>query len=229
MLELVNIKSGYHSELVLKGIDLQAEPNTIHGVLGVNGAGKTTLFRTICGDLNRRDGKILWQGKPVRRGHTSFLVTKPNFYPYMKGKEYLSLVARANPNFDYEEWNALFDLPLEAMVREYSTGMKKKIAFLAAIAQDRPVMILDEPFNGVDLESNEKLMKIIQRLRSAERVILLASHMIDSLVQIADRISLLHDGRIQQTVEQRDFSSWSQQLKSELLGQIAGQLDQLLP
>lgn len=229
MLELQNIKTGYGQGLVLKGASLSIQPGDLHGILGVNGAGKTTLFRTICGDMTAQEGEVKWMSKTLKRKDCSYLVTKPNFYPYMTGKEYLSLISRNKSNFDYLQWNELFQLPLDAMVREYSTGMKKKIAFLSNIAQDRPIMILDEPFNGVDLESNEKLMEIIQRLRNENRVILLASHMIDSLAAIADKISLLDQGVFQETIEKEQFDTWSQQFKSEMQGQIAGQLDQLLP
>lgn len=228
MLELKNIKTGYGNNWVLENLNLTVHPGEVHGILGVNGSGKTTLFRTICGDLKKAAGSVSWMGQPLQRKETSFLIAKPNFYPYMKGKEYLSLVSRNNPTFDFLKWNELFDLPLEAMVREYSTGMKKKIAFLGNIAQDRPIMILDEPFNGVDIESNEKLLRIIKRLRNDRRVILMASHMIDSLVESSDRISLLDSGRFDQTVEKSNFTEWSKEIKSTLQGQIEGQLDELI-
>lgn len=228
MLELKNIKTGYGSNWVLENLNLTVHPGEIHGILGINGAGKTTLFRTICGDLKKAEGSVSWMEQPLKRKDTSFLIAKPRFYPYMKGKEYLSLVSRNNPSFDFRKWNELFDLPMEAMVREYSTGMKKKIAFLGNIAQNRPVMILDEPFNGVDIESNEKLLKIIQRLKNDRRVILMASHMIDSLVESSDRISLLDKGRFDETVEKQNFAEWSKKIKSTLQGQIEGQLDELI-
>lgn len=228
MLKAENITVGYGSKFVLQETNFESLENEIHGILGINGAGKTTFFRALNRDLALASGTCTLEGERLSRSDISFLETKPNFYPYMTGKEYLHLIAHQNHSFDFNSWNALFELPLDAMVSDYSTGMKKKIAFLGCIAMDRAVFILDEPFNGVDLQSNEKLKKIITRLKTDGKTILISSHMMDSLLEITDRISLLQNGKFAKAVEKGEYKGWAEEVKSKLHGHIDAQLDELM-
>src|SRR5690606_16503530 len=134
-----------------------------------------------------------------------FLETEYFFYSYMKGREYLELLSAKNDHFDIEKWNGIFELPLHELIDTYSTGMKKKLAFLGVLALDRPVLILDEPFNGVDVESNEKLFQILLRLKNTGKIILLSSHILSSLTGICDKISCLEEGTFLKTYSQGEF------------------------
>jgi len=113
-------------------------------------------------------------------------------------------------------------------VENYSTGMKKKLAFIGVIAMDRPILILDEPFNGVDIESNEKILQLLIRLKSTNKIIIIASHIIESLTRICDKINLLENGVIKTTYEKNEFSILENELKDKIKLKIDEALDGLI-
>jgi len=228
MLLVDNVRAGYGAEEVLKGISFQADTGEVHGILGVNGSGKTTLFRVLNGWLPKTDGTISFGKVSLSPSQIGFLETDPYFYPYMKGSEYIALMQRHGRDFDVAGWNAIFDLPLDRLADEYSTGMKKKLALLGLLAQDRPFFILDEPLSGVDIESNIKIQEIIIRLKNQDKVVMLSSHMIEALVQVCDKISLLSEGRIKKTYVKSEFAQLSDLVTDEIKSTLDGQLDQLL-
>ncbi|MEM6966172.1 MAG: ATP-binding cassette domain-containing protein [Bacteroidota bacterium] len=216
MLEIKNLRVSYGKKEVLKDISLSFSSGKVHGILGVNGAGKTTLFKTIYGFKKANAGVRTFQNRPLKNQDIAFLETSNFFYPLMTGKEYLQLLGFRSSDFSIDRWNQLFELPLGEYVENYSTGMKKKLAFVGMMALDRPILILDEPFNGVDIESNEKILQILMRLKQAGKIIIIASHIIESLTRICDRIDLLEQGVIKETFEQRDFPILEKQLKEKI-------------
>lgn len=228
MVEINKLQVTYGANEVLKGIDLTCLPAEIHGILGMNGAGKTTLFRTLYGFKDKKSGTCQLDGAPLSNKAISFLETSPFFYSYMKGKEYLEIIALRNKDFDIEKWNRLFDLPLDDLIETYSTGMKKKLAFLGIISLDRPVMILDEPFSGVDVESNEKIFQILERLKKQGKIILLSSHILESFTGVCDKISVLKAGLIENTYVKPEFASLEQKLKAEIRQGVEQVLDDLM-
>ncbi|MBL7798244.1 MAG: ATP-binding cassette domain-containing protein [Saprospiraceae bacterium] len=203
----------YGKNQVLKNLSMNVPEGEIHGILGRNGAGKTTLFRLIANWLPAPAGAITWQGAPVQKRQTAYLETAPYFYPYLKGVEYLRLI-RDEPQ-QIETWNKLFDLPLDDLIDGYSTGMQKKLAFIGVLLQDRPILILDEPFNGVDLAGNEMMMAVIRRRRNNKGITLISSHILHTLTHVCDRISLLEHGQIAPTFELKDFAALEKLVREE--------------
>ncbi|BDS14396.1 ABC transporter ATP-binding protein [Aureispira anguillae] len=193
-------------------------PGEIHGVLGMNGAGKSTFFNSICGLKSIDSGECLYHNKWVNSDQIAFMQTHTYFYPYMQGIEYLNLIGKQNPDFDPFHWNKIFELPLYQLIENYSTGMKKKLVFMGVLAQNRPILILDEPFNGVDIESNEKIIQILEYLRDKGSTILLSSHIIHSLTDCCDKVSYLKNGQFAKTYLKNDFKDL-QSLVKELVSQ----------
>ena len=228
MLAINDLHFSYASQKVLQGLSLQMPAGQIHGILGMNGAGKTTLFNVLYNRLVPEQGSFHFNEIPLLPQSIAYQETQSYFYPYLKGREYLELIARTKPDFVIEKWNGLFELPLESLIDGYSTGMKKKLAFLGVLAMDRPILLLDEPFNGVDVESNEKLFRILQRLRNKGKLIILSSHIIQSLTGIADKIHFLQEGLIQRTYPAAIFPQLELELKELIGGQIQQKLDELL-
>ena len=227
MLAVKNLEVGYSDVAILKGVNLEAHSGEIHGILGVNGSGKTTLFRTINGWLPKWSGSIILNENPLKKQQISYLETEPYFYPYIKGIEYIRLLKKNNENFVIQDWNQLFDLPLDRLAQEYSTGMRKKLGLLGLLAQDRQLLILDEPLNGVDIESNVKFKEVILRLKTLNKVILLSSHMLESLIEICDKISLLSNGVIERTYVRDEFPHLEQLIRSHIKSKLDNQLDEL--
>ena len=150
--------------------------------------------------------------------------TEPFFYPYMSGGEYLQLLG-AHPK-KIEELNTVFALPLDRYAQSYSTGVRKKLAFLGVIALDRPILLLDEPFNGVDLEGNQMMLQLIQAMKS-QKVILIASHLLEALMQMADVIYELRDHTLSAPMQPEQFNelkSRMQQKNNTAVGKLVDML-----
>lgn len=227
MLILQEVGHSYGEQRVLDSISLEIAAGEIHGILGMNGAGKTTLFRCLYGQLQPQRGDCRWMGEPTSHRNIAFLETENYFYPYIKGIEYLKLLSQKT-QFDIEGWNRIFQLPLDRLVDNYSTGMKKKLAFLGVLALQRPILLLDEPFNGIDIESNEKIRQILLRLQESGKTIILSSHIIPSLTDLCDNISYLSEGRLQQTYTKPQFGELERQLRLKIQQNLDAQLEGLI-
>ncbi|MDC0230819.1 ABC transporter ATP-binding protein [Aureispira] len=223
MLKIENLSVSYQKERILNDLKMEFLPGEIHGILGMNGAGKTTFFNSICGIKSINNGTCLYEGEWVNSDHIAFMQTQTYFYPYMQGIEYLELLSLTS-DFDPHHWNKLFELPLNKLVENYSTGMKKKLAFMGVLAQRKPIVILDEPFNGVDIESNEKIIQILNYLRKKGCMVLLSSHIIHTLTDCCDKVSYLKNGKFAQTYLKDDF----RELKSLVKDLVSQDVDHVI-
>ena len=138
--------------------------------MGANGAGKTTLFKCISG-LEKYEGEIHSDLSPLK-DHLGLLWTVPFMFSKITGREYIRLLGNAR-NIDIENIDNknIFELPLDRFAAQYSTGMKKKLALTAVLLQKNQVFILDEPFNGVDIQSNMMIEKIIMAITSKQPIL----------------------------------------------------------
>jgi len=206
MIKIENLKVNYsNNNNVLNELCLEISSNTIHGLVGLNGSGKTTLLNTIFGLKNKILGTIQYNDENIKRNNIAYLETTNYFYPRITGKEYLNILKTQNANFDSDKWNTLFELPLNKLIDDYSTGMKKKLALMGIICLNREVLILDEPFNGVDLETVQKIKTLLLKLK-IKKTIIITSHILESLLPICDSISYLNDGKIEFTKGKKNFS-----------------------
>jgi len=204
MIKINNLTVNYGNHNVLNQLRMEIQSNTIHGLVGLNGSGKTTLLNTVYGLKNKATGTIQYNDKDIKRKNIAYLETINYFYPRITGKEYLNIFKTQNPNFDVDKWNTLFELPLKKLIDDYSTGMKKKLAIMGIICLNREVLILDEPFNGVDLDTVQKIKTLLLKLKS-RKTILITSHILESLLPICDSISYLNDGKIEFTKNRNNF------------------------
>lgn len=230
MLEIQNLHKAYGSHVVLHDVSLNLLPGTIHGLVGANGAGKTTLINCLYGLENNFTGTILDTAGRALREHTGLLPYEPYFYPRLTGREYLEfcLQARRRPLTDFAGWNQLLELPLDQYADEYSAGMRKKLALLALLVQQFDYLILDEPFNGLDLEANLLLKALLRRLRERGTGILLTSHILGALTETADEITVLVGGRVQRHYLAAEFGTLERDLLDSLHREKLELLDGLL-
>lgn len=196
---------------VLRGVELALEPGRVHGLVGRNGAGKTTLLETIYGFVAPSSGRVSFDGRAALPTDIGYLPTENFFYPRITGREYLALFA-ARRDFDVAGWGALFELPLDRFVDTYSTGMRKKVALLGVLSLGRPVLALDEPFNGLDLETNRLLYGIIRAVAEEGRTVLLTSHVLEALTATCHRIHLLDSGTIAGSYSAAEFAALEAEL-----------------
>ena len=230
MLEIQRLRKAYGNHVVLHDVSLVLRPSTIHGLVGANGAGKTTLINCLYGLEMDFMGTIRDSAGRVVREHTGLLPYEPYFYPRLTGREYLEfcLQARGRPLVDFAGWNQLLELPLDQYADEYSAGMRKKLALLALLVQQFDYLILDEPFNGLDLEANLLLKEILRRLRARGTGILLTSHILGALTETADEITVLVGGRVQRHYLAAEFGTLEQDLFNSLHREKLGLLEGLL-
>ncbi len=203
MLEIKSLHKSYGEKEVLKDINLTFQAGVISGVVGKNGAGKTTLFRCIAG-LEKYLGTIKYS-KGELANLTGFLSTNPYYLSKLTGKEYLQLVCNGRdiPSPDFAAAN-IFDLPLDQYGATYSTGMKKKLALTGVLLQKNEIFILDEPFSGVDIESNLLLQEVLKKLRSLNKIVLISSHVFPVLEEICDNLHYLENGQIKSMAAGKD-------------------------
>jgi ABC-2 type transport system ATP-binding protein len=229
MIELRNIHFAYPASksFVLKGLNWQIEEQAVHGLLGFNGAGKTTLLDLLAHSIRAQEGSVLRDGQPLKRRDIGYLPTLNFFYSHITGREYLTLFNEGKA-FDIDAWNKLFSLPLEDDIHSYSTGMKKKLAFLGIIKLDKDILILDEPFNGLDMEAVQLVKDIITLLGKREKTLVITSHLIDPLLTLCNQIHVLKEGAIQKRHLQSAFSGIEEELFSGMREKNAKALDALL-
>ncbi len=214
MIKIKNLSVNYGKKQVLKNMNLELDSNQIHGVLGLNGAGKTTFFNTLYGLKKIKSGKITVNDNKVQKKNIAYLETHNYFYPNITGMEYLSLFI--NPDFEIIKWNKLFDLPLNKIIETYSTGMKKKLAILGILKLDKSILILDEPFNGLDLETSRTLKLTLLKLKESGKTIIISSHILESLTTLCDKLHYLKNGIIQFSKEKTNFEGIDNEIFSEL-------------
>lgn len=217
MIAIRNLSKKYGTNEVLKNINIEFDKGKVYGIVGENGAGKTTLFRCIA-DLENYEGEIISNPNPIKN-HLGLLLTEPFFFQKITGKEYIQLLCNARniKMTDIENRN-IFDLPLNQYASTYSTGMKKKLALTAILLQGNDFFILDEPFNGVDIQSNIIITEIIHKLKALDKTIIISSHIFSTLSDTCDEIHLLSTGSFIKSVQKADFQALETEMKQTTIG-----------
>jgi len=220
MIEISNLTISYSEKIILENVNATFKPGEIKGLIGYNGVGKTSLFNCMCGLVSQNSGTIEYLGKPLTIKNVLYLEAENYFYPQLTGKEFLDIIPDFNPSFNAIELAKLFRLDLNELIDFYSTGMKKKLIMLLLLKTNKPVIILDEPFNGLDLETHQLLEIILKQLKAQGKIIILASHIIEPLVSICDSILFLNEKQFQKEIKNASVAEIKKELMSEELSEI---------
>jgi len=215
----------YQEKFVLENIDLKFESGKTHGIVGLNGAGKTTFFNLMAGFIKDEHVSFLRNEEVIRRKDIAFIDTDLFFYPKLTAKEFLSVFPNTNSTYNEEKLADLFKIPLDGFMEEFSTGMKKKLLLQSQIKQDKEIYILDEPFNGLDLETNKVLEVIITILNERGKTVFISSHILEPLLNICYEIHYLKNQTLFKSYNQREFhliqeelfGNYTREIKSDLL------------
>jgi ABC-2 type transport system ATP-binding protein len=216
MLSVQQLNLSFGNKKVLENLSATFPSGKIHGIAGLNGSGKTTLFNVLAQRIPADNGSITFHQKEFHYSLVSFLETSSFFYSLLTGKEYLSIFSGDQSLMNEQEMADLFQLPINHLIDTYSTGMRKKLAILAVLKQNRPVVLLDEPFNGLDLESNKILELLLLRLAEKGKTILISSHILQPMKDICEQIFLLQNGNINTLIPKDQFQAFEKDFFSDL-------------
>jgi ABC-2 type transport system ATP-binding protein len=211
MISIKNLHFGYKKRKVFNGLSLSLEAGHIYGLLGKNGTGKSTLLRCIAGFLFPREGAIDVMGFVPGKRHPAFLqnvfmVAEEFHLPDISVEKFIRLNAHFYPNFSQEQFRQYlkeFDIPEENTLQSMSYGQKKKVVISFGLACNTPLLLMDEPTNGLDIMSKSKFRKVIAGAINEDKCIVISTHQVKDLESLIDRITIIDEGQIlfDQTVE----------------------------
>ncbi|MEU7395865.1 ABC transporter ATP-binding protein [Streptomyces albogriseolus] len=192
----------------LDGLDLSVETGEVHGFLGPNGAGKSTTLRVLLGLLRADSGtaEVLghdpWRDAVALHRRLAYVPGDVELWPGLTGGEAIDLLARLRGGLDERRRAELverFDLDPTKKGRAYSKGNRQKVAIVAALASDAELLLLDEPTAGLDPLMEVVFQDVIAEAKAAGRTVLLSSHILAQVEKLADRVSIVRQGRTVQS------------------------------
>ena len=210
MLELRNVTKSFRGITAVDDVSFSARPGEITGYLGPNGSGKSTTMKLITALLEPSAGKILFNGQPIETGLPTFkqrmgyVPEEPHLYAHLSGLEYLVMVGQLRDLPErltasrIDGLLRLFALHSDrhAPISAYSKGMRQKVLLSAALLHNPELLLLDEPFSGLDVGTGLVLRSLIQELAARGKVVLFSSHELETVERVCNRVVILHKGRV---------------------------------
>ncbi|MBD5137204.1 MAG: ABC transporter ATP-binding protein [Lachnospiraceae bacterium] len=198
-----HIDKSFGKENVLKDVSLTIGSGEIFGVVGNNGSGKTVLMKCICGFMKPDRGKIYVNGRQIGRecdfpDSLGMIIETPGFLPNLSGYRNLKILADLKAKIGKQEIRESLkrvglDPYLKKNVSKYSLGMRQRLGIAQAIMEDPDVLILDEPFNGLDRTGAAQMREVLKELKSQGKSILLASHNAQDIEELCDNVHEMED------------------------------------
>ncbi|MFO1031645.1 MAG: ABC transporter ATP-binding protein [Planctomycetota bacterium] len=210
LVELRGLGKQYGDFAAVQNLDLEVHAGEILALLGPNGAGKTTTIRMLMGILSpsagtaRIGGRDCFAERPAVMARTGYLPDEPVFYEHLRGREILAFcatmrgipaaVAEARAQALCERLGLQDDL--EEFAVNYSMGMKKKLALVAAMLHEPDLLILDEPTNGLDPVVTRTLLELVREVAASGRAVFYSTHLLDQAERLCHRVAIVHRGRL---------------------------------
>jgi ABC-2 type transport system ATP-binding protein len=209
-LELRHVSKRFSGIPAVDDVSFSARAGEITGYLGPNGSGKSTTMKMITGLIDVSDGKILFDGQPIHddllgfKQRMGYVPEEPYLYSHLSGLEYLTMVGQlrglpAKPAADRID-GLLRLLSLRddrhAPISAYSKGMRQKVLLSAALLHNPDLLLLDEPFSGLDVGTGLVLRSLIQELAARGKVVLFSSHELETVERVSSHVVILHRGKV---------------------------------
>lgn len=202
-IEVNNLCKVADGKCLVKNINLKFDSGKIYGIIGQNGSGKTVLFKLLLGLMNKTSGEIIVDGE-IQKGFmkdVGFIIERPNLIPYYSAYNNLKFISSYGGKVDKDKIIKSLELvglqPKEKKkVKNYSLGMKQKVAIAMAIMDEPKILILDEPLNAIDDLSVKKIREIILEYKKNDRIVLIASHYKDDIDYLCDVVYEMKDGEV---------------------------------
>ena len=210
ILEIKNFTKTYsQNKKAVDNLSLSVMPGEIHGFIGHNGAGKTTTIRAIVGVMDFNDGEILIAGHSIKKepvkckSLTAYIPDNPDIYDYITGIQYLNYMAdmfsveKKQREVLIQKYAEVFGITdsLGNLISSYSHGMKQKLALIGAFLHSPKLLVLDEPFVGLDPEAAFHLKEFMRELCNQGSAIFFSTHVLDVAEKLCDKVSIIKQGK----------------------------------
>ena len=195
----------FKKDILLDHVSYKCEQGKIHGIVGRNGSGKTLLMKCICGFIRPNEGHIYVRDKEIGKDidftpDTGIIIETPGFIPYYSGYRNLKVLAAINNHISRKDIeNAMYQVGLDPTMKKrvatYSLGMRQRLGIAQAIMEDPSLIILDEPFNGLDKHGVEEMREYFLSLKKKGKTILLTSHNTEDIEYLCDTVVEMDHGK----------------------------------
>lgn len=210
MLKIEHLTKTYGEKKAVDDLTLHIAPGEIYGFIGHNGAGKTTTLKSVVGILQFDDGEILINGKSIRtapldcKRDIAYIPDNPDLYDYMSGIKYLNFIAdvfgvsAADRKERIRKYSELFELTadLAQPIAAYSHGMKQKLAIIAAWLHSPKLIIMDEPFVGLDPKASHLLKDMMRQVCDEGGAIFFSTHVLEVAEKLCDKVAIIKGGKL---------------------------------
>lgn len=221
IIETKNVCKSFNGVSVLNDINLQIQKGSIIGIIGANGSGKSVLFKLLCGFIRPDSGDIFIRGEKIGAkfdfpSDVGVLINEPGYIEIFSGFDNLKFLAQIkNKIGDHQIFDAMklvkLDPSSKKKVKDYSMGMKQKLGIAQAIMENQDIIILDEPFNGLDFETANDIRAAIIQLNKAGKTILLTSHIHSDIEKLCTEVYIIQETKILPLSEEVKVLYFSQQ------------------
>lgn len=211
MLKISNLSKTYKGgKKAVSGLNIEVEPGDIFGFIGHNGAGKTTTLKCIMGILDFEEGDIFINGYSIKKDElqckkiSAYVPDNPDLYDYLTGIQYLNFIAdvyqvsNKEKNALIKKYSELLEItaPLGDLISSYSHGMKQKLALISALIHSPKLLVLDEPFVGLDPKAALMLKNLMHELCENGCAIFFSTHVLDVAEKLCNKIAIIKNGKL---------------------------------
>ena len=209
MLEFINFSKSYGNKLAVDNVSFKIESGDIYAFVGPNGAGKTTTLKCACGILEFDKGDILIDGLSIKtnpiecKKKIAYLPDNPDLYEFLKGIDYLNFICdiydvRINREELIKKYSDLFELTgfLGNTINTYSHGMKQRLAIISSLIHRPKLLILDEPFVGLDPVSAHNLQNVLKELTKEGTAVLFSTHVLEVAEKLCNKVAIIKNGKL---------------------------------
>lgn len=192
------LKKDFKNNNIFHDVNITFESGTIYGIVGRNGSGKSVFFKILCGLMRPTEGQVVWNDKIVGNdmdylSDAGIVIETPNFLDDYSGYKNLEYLLKINDKYKIEDALKYVDLlnlrdDINKKVKAYSLGTKQKLGIVQAVMEEQKILILDEPFNGLDEESVVAVRSLLTELKKHGRIIILSSHIKEDMEALGNTV-----------------------------------------
>ena len=218
MLEINGLSKSYGSHKAVDNLSMRIANGEIHGFIGHNGAGKTTTLRSIAGIMQFEEGTITIDGHSIKeeplacKKIMAYIPDNPDLYEFMSGIQYLNFIADifgvdvSTRDERIHRYTDLFEITnvLDDAISSYSHGMKQKLAIVSAWIHEPKLILMDEPFVGLDPKASHILKQMMREFCDQGNAILFSTHVLEVAEKLCDRVAIIKDGKLMRSSTMED-------------------------